>query len=52
MSEQLLCLDARHGGCAGEVIYREGLTGTGTTVPRCDQHYLMAKNRAERRRPQ
>ncbi|GAA3482724.1 hypothetical protein GCM10018966_072560 [Streptomyces yanii] len=49
MTEEPVCLDSRHGGCAGEVIYRESLTGTGATVPRCDQHYAMAVARAERR---
>ncbi|MDQ8703294.1 MULTISPECIES: hypothetical protein [Streptomyces] len=50
MTEKLVCLDSRHGGCAGEVMYRESTSGTGTTVPRCDQHAAMARARAEKRR--
>ncbi|UFQ16428.1 MULTISPECIES: hypothetical protein [Streptomyces] len=49
MIEELVCLDSRHGGCAGEVTYRESTSGTGTTIPRCDQHAAMARERAERR---
>ncbi|MFH8346803.1 hypothetical protein [Streptomyces sp. NPDC018045] len=45
----LVCIDSRHGGCAGEVMYRESTSGTRATAPRCDQHHAMAMERAEKR---
>lgn len=47
----LACLHAHHGGCAGEVIFREPLTGRGPAVPRCDHHQALAVERAEKQRP-
>lgn len=37
--EELECLDRRNGGCEGEVEYRESLSGTGTSIPRCAKHW-------------
>ncbi|MEV0445303.1 hypothetical protein AB0I84_07440 [Streptomyces spectabilis] len=45
MTNELVCVDRRHGGCAGEVMYRE--TPGGGVVPRCDQHQHLAEQRAE-----
>lgn len=50
-SVDLACLHARHGGCAGEVIFREPLTGRGPAVLRCDHHQALAAERAEKQRP-
>lgn len=38
------CLDYHNGGddgaeCKGKVEYRMSLTGTGTSIPRCDGHW-------------
>lgn len=35
------CLDGPT-GCAGPVEYRESLSGTGTPIPRCDEHWEQA----------
>ncbi|MCC2279505.1 hypothetical protein ABT274_12345 [Streptomyces sp. NPDC001127] len=47
----LACINARHGGCAGEIIFREPLVGRGPAVLRCDHHQALAVERAEKQRP-
>jgi hypothetical protein len=37
-SEELVCLDGPD-GCQGEVCYREPLSGTGRSFPRCEIHW-------------
>lgn len=37
--EPLECLNDREGGCRGEIEWRPSLTGTGTSIPRCDAHW-------------
>jgi hypothetical protein len=39
--ERIACLDARQGGCAGEIKYRESLSGTGQPIQRCDVHWSL-----------
>ncbi|MCM1967780.1 hypothetical protein [Streptomyces sp. G1] len=45
--ESIVCLNSNHGGCGGDVIYRELATPAGHAVPRCDQHQALAVERAE-----
>lgn len=35
----LTCLDVRKGNCHGDVELRPSLTGTGTSIARCDRHW-------------
>lgn len=44
------CLESHTGGCSGEVVLRESLTGTGTPIPRCDKHWGERLRREERHR--
>jgi len=37
--EDAECLDSHKGGCAGEVLLRPSLTGTGLAIARCDAHW-------------
>jgi hypothetical protein len=39
MSQQNECLEGHTGVCKGETIPRESLSGTGTTIARCDYHW-------------
>ncbi|MFE9833972.1 hypothetical protein ACFYP4_02315 [Streptomyces sp. NPDC005551] len=36
---ELHCLDAPQSTCTGSVEYREPLSGTGRSFPRCDGHW-------------
>lgn len=33
------CLDSHEGECAGDVEYRDALSGTGKSFQRCDAHW-------------
>jgi hypothetical protein len=54
IDEQVECLEAHEGGCAGGVEYRYPLSGTGKSFPRCDKHWearLDAQEAINRRYP-
>lgn len=45
------CIEyGRDGGCAGDVAYRESLTGTGMRIIRCDRHWEKRLDLEERLR--
>ena len=33
------CIDEHQGNCAGDVEYRDPLSSTGKSFPRCDKHW-------------
>lgn len=39
MTDEARCIQANEDECAGEVEYRESLSGTGTPIPRCGKHW-------------
>jgi hypothetical protein len=41
MSNELECLDSWDGSntCSGDIEYREALSGTGRSYPRCEKHW-------------
>jgi len=48
MTEELECLDSYNSSCVGVIELRPSLTGTGTSIPRCNKHWEDRLDKEER----
>jgi hypothetical protein len=47
MTEELKCLEDHTGACSGPVEYRDPLSGTGKSFPRCAVHWSARLEKQE-----